>query len=143
MHIWKIILLVKPYFCRTGTFENGRALIPRNSRREGARLGTKTEACVSSLVMHLVEDDNERDDEGVVDPRVEGDAVRVLPQQRAHHVEPPVDLQRQPNQQFVSVQERVGRRRESRERLMSMRRERRDSWGRERRDSWGRGRHRG
>jgi hypothetical protein len=48
---------------------------------------------VSSLVMHLVEDDDERDDEGVVDARVDGDAVRVLPQQRAHHAEPPVDLQ--------------------------------------------------
>ena len=42
--------------------------------------------------MHLVEDDDERDDEGVVDPRVDGDAVRVLPQQRADHAEPPVDL---------------------------------------------------
>jgi hypothetical protein len=55
--------------------------------------------------MHLVEDDDERDDEGVVDPSVDGDAVRVLPQQRVHHAEPPVDLQHQPNQQSVSVQE--------------------------------------
>uniref|UniRef100_J3LU47 DUF834 domain-containing protein n=1 Tax=Oryza brachyantha TaxID=4533 RepID=J3LU47_ORYBR len=42
--------------------------------------------------MHLVEDDDERDDEGVVDAGVHGDAVRVLPQQRARHAEPPVDL---------------------------------------------------
>jgi hypothetical protein len=58
--------------------------------------------------MHLVEDDDERDDEGVVDPRVDGDAVRVLPQQRADHAEPPVDLQRQPNQQTIRVSPRTG-----------------------------------
>ena len=44
------------------------------------------------MVVHLVEDDGERDDEGVVDAGVDGDAVRVLPQQRAHHGRPPVDL---------------------------------------------------
>ena len=44
------------------------------------------------MVVHLVEDDGERDDEGVVDAGVDGDAVRVLPQQRAHHGGPPVDL---------------------------------------------------
>lgn len=47
---------------------------------------------LSWLEMHLVEDDDERDDEGVVDAGVDGDAVCVLPQQRARHAEPPVDL---------------------------------------------------
>ena len=66
----------------------------RKTQRGAAKLKLKR---VSSLVMHLVEDDDERDDEGVVDARVDGDAVRVLPQQRAHHAEPPVDLQASSN----------------------------------------------
>jgi hypothetical protein len=46
---------------------------------------------VSSLAIHLVKDDDERDDERVVDAGVHGDLVGVLPQQRADDAEAAVD----------------------------------------------------
>ena len=63
--------------------------------------------CVSSLEMHLVEDDDERDDKGVVDARVDGDAVRILPQQRAHHAEPPVYLRQATNPFSVQLSKKA------------------------------------